>query len=104
MTDRQVEEITARQDGPPTKRPRWKNDYSPWSVDVTYRCEDGHKVETCERFNLKRDAVAFLAMLPRRPEHRTSCHFDEAGDFTGTRVSYWIGPRDADTYAQAGES
>jgi hypothetical protein len=102
--DRQVSEITARQDGPPTKRPRWKNDYSPWSVDVAYRCEDGRVVETVQRFGLKRDAAAFLATLPARPAHRLVCHFDEAGTFTGTAESFWIGPRDMDTYAAGGAS
>lgn len=103
MMERQVAMIEPT-GSPVEKRPLRKNDYNPWAADVVYTFEDGTTLATVERFSLKRDAVAFVASLPKRPDHRTVCRFDDAGTYTGRSTSYWIGPRDADTYAADGRS
>ena len=66
----------------------WQGAYR---VPVVYVLEDGRRIETGQRFRLKRDAVAELASLPKPPRHSMRAIFEESGAFFGTSTSFQFG-------------
>lgn len=92
-TSKLITEIReAEIDAKPFKLATHYNPYVKWGVEVIYLLDDGTELMTIKGFNLKRDAVAFIATLPAPPTHKLEANFHD-GDYVGTTESFGFGVR-----------